>query len=204
MSTRYVPFSSQLDQQMFVMFWIVSATQNFLLYTIAATIIVDFVVFIDHPVLLLESIARSIPAGATFYVIYIESQILFTMVLGMFRTTYFTNTALHLAFCGFVLPLRHMAYYFCLCGSCGSPSTPSAWTPSSPLISVLFVFLVVNTFAVIQPVVSIVGMVYMVVALVACVFVRLMHSSLQPLSVSCWLGYLPHSHSGRMRASSPQ
>ncbi len=167
MQSRYVPFSSQLDQELFVLFWIVCAIQNFLFYTVAATLVVDFVVFVEHPVLLLESIARSISAGATFYIIYIETQVLMALVLpGMFRSTYMTNTALHVACCGCVLPLRRMAYSFFLCGSCGSPSTPSAWTPSSPLTSVLFVFLVINAYAVIQPVVSVVGLIYMFVALV--------------------------------------
>ncbi len=148
------------------MFWIVGAIQNFLFYTIAATVVVDFVVFVENPVLLLESVARSIPAGATFYIVYIETQILMTLVLGMFRSLYMTNTALHVALCGCVLPLRRMTYSFFLCGSCGSPSTPSAWTPSSPLYSVLFVFLVINAYAVIQPVVSVVGLIYMVLAFV--------------------------------------
>eukprot|EP00750_Incisomonas_marina_P015608 INCI18395.2.p1 GENE.INCI18395.2~~INCI18395.2.p1 ORF type:complete len:1259 (+),score=189.65 INCI18395.2:265-3777(+) len=161
---KFVPFRSQVDQQLFVLFWVFQATQNFIIYSIAASLLLDLGQYIMEPIRFFQELGWSIPEGATFYIVFIETEILFTLLFGMFRTDWFTGAAAMFGLSG-QIPFRRMVYNPSLCSSFGAPSTPSTFSPASPLIRVLFIFLLVNSYAVVQPFITVIGVIYAVMSL---------------------------------------
>ena len=45
---KFTPFASMCDQEVFVLFWVFQITQNFLLYSISATLLADFYIYISQ------------------------------------------------------------------------------------------------------------------------------------------------------------
>lgn len=134
------------------------------LWTMCSALLPAMNRYIEEPVRFFQELGWSIPEGATFYIVFIETEILFTLLFGMFRTDWFTGAAAMFGLSG-QIPFRRMVYNPSLCSSFGAPSTPSTFSPASPLIRVLFIFLLVNSYAVVQPFITVVGLIYAVMSL---------------------------------------
>ena len=111
-----------------------------------------------------QVLGSNIPAGASFYIIYIQTEIGVALMLQLYRWTWLSGSWLHLACCC-TIPLRRSVYSPKLCSSYGVPTTPSTLAPASSLASVLFIFVLANSYAVIQPLLTVVAVLYAGVAL---------------------------------------
>ena len=159
----YVPFASQTDQFMLVFSWTFQMLQNFLIYSIANTLVVDIVEYVEDPRSLLKVLGTNLPSGASFYMIFIETEVAITLMLLLFRWAWLSGSWLHIGCCC-TIPLRRSVYSPAFCSSYGVPTTPSTLAPASSLARVLLVCVIANSFAVIQPLISIVAVIYGIAA----------------------------------------
>lgn len=54
---KFTPFNSMVDQEVFVLFWVFQITNNFLLYSVSATLLADFYVYLAEVTLVLTATA---------------------------------------------------------------------------------------------------------------------------------------------------